>query len=131
MAFGLMRSKIKRNILVFDFGGTFLEISILSNNNVHYKYTVEYTRVLLNHGGRLVTEKIVDFCIEMIRTNFDLLEEDEAGVRKDLHGRCEYAKRFLSSNESTVIKSRLEGKHDLDIELTRQDLERIADPIFN
>ena len=69
MAFGLIRSRKKRNIMVFDFGGSYLEISILTNNNNDCKYTVEYTRVLLNHGGRAITEQIVDFCI-------DLLEQD-------------------------------------------------------
>ena len=42
MAYGLMRSTTRRNIMVFDFGGTTLEISILTNNNDHAKYTIEY-----------------------------------------------------------------------------------------
>ena len=66
MAFGLIRSRKKRNVMVFDFGGSYLEISILTNNNRDSKYTVEFTRVLLNHGGRAITDLLVKFCIEII-----------------------------------------------------------------
>ena len=95
--------------MVFDFGGSYLEISILTNNNRDSKYTVEFTRVLLNHGGRAITEKIVEFCIELLENaNDELPEAAKQRIRKELYAPCDYAKCFLSTHDTTSIKKSLE-----------------------
>ena len=51
-------------------------------------------------------------------------------MKKELYGPCDYAKCFLSTRSATPIKVRLDDGVNLDTELTREDLEKIAEPVF-
>ena len=52
-------------------------------------------------------------------------------ISRELHDPCDFAKCFLSNNDRTTIKKRLEeGEYELDVVLTRSDFEKIAEPVF-
>jgi heat shock protein 1/8 len=95
-AYGIEKySEEEHNILVYDFGGGKLDVSIITIEKgvFEVKATHGYTHL----GGEDFDDRLVEFCIAEFKkkTGFDLTKNARASRR--LRTECEKAKRILSS----------------------------------
>eukprot|EP00108_Taenia_solium_P000431 TsM_000869600 transcript=TsM_000869600 gene=TsM_000869600 len=116
IAYGLDK-KIDRqcNVLVFDWGGGTLDVSILSIENG--KFEVKVVNGDTHLGGEDLTSRLVDHFAETFKKENkgkDLTTNKKALSR--LRKACESAKRMLSSSENTTV----------DIESLFEDIDFIA-----
>lgn len=124
-----------KNILVFDFGGGTLDVSIL--NILDGVFEVKSTSGDTHLGGEDIDNKLVAFCTcEFAKLN-KLTEQDSKKLIEDsralrrLRSVCENAKKTLSNSISTVIQvESFFNSIDLVIKITRAKLEELSHDIF-
>ncbi|KAL0231801.1 hypothetical protein GEMRC1_011205 [Eukaryota sp. GEM-RC1] len=113
---------IGKTVLVFDFGGGTLDVSIV-------KITAEDVTVLATGGdtflgGADIDTILVDFCIKEFREETGCSEDISLRNMVELRKAVEEAKKTLSSVEDDeVVVSNFVGNHNLDVTITREDLE--------
>lgn len=121
----------KGTVLVFDFGGGTLDISIVEVDG--NKFTVKAVAGDTSLGGEDIDALIVD---EMIKRFKEKNPELSQNINKRsiaiLKEKCEEAKHFLSSSITApiVIPSFCCGK-DLNEKLNRAQLEKLCKPLFD
>ena len=107
---------------MFDFGGSTLDISVLSIADG--VIDVCATKGDMKLGGRDIDQRLAAYCIEKFKetSGIDLSNNDEA--KKVLRKACEKAKIELSSEDQTIVECKqILGGKDLKMTITRQDLE--------
>ena len=125
----------KQTVLVFDFGGGTLDVSILEFQN--NKFTVKGAPAGITRlGGRDIDEALLNFVLETTN-HTDILEK--AGHRSNkvrakrlarVREAVIDAKKQLSENTEAEIVVDL-GDDELEFILTRADFERVCGPIFS
>lgn len=138
IAYGLNKTG-ERNVLIFDYGGGTLDITILRMDGGMFE--VKSTSGNSHLGGEDLDEKLKLYCIFEFGRKFNLTRDDiENNILKNpkylsrisrLKKECENAKRVLSSNMKTTIHvdSFYDGE-DLEVELTRAKFEYMCDDDF-
>jgi len=133
LAFGLDKSKEDMKILVFDFGGGTLDVTIMEMGGGVFE--VMSTSGDTQLGGTDMDKVIVDFVIDDFRkkTGVDLSTDSTAMTR--IREASEKAKIELSTVMETDINLPFiyhdpsSGTKNLEIKLTRAKLEELINPI--
>ncbi|MEA3248550.1 MAG: molecular chaperone DnaK [Nanoarchaeota archaeon] len=132
LAYGLEKSN-EHAILVFDFGGGTLDVSVLELGDGVFE--VKSTSGNNKLGGDDIDEILIEYLSKEFKkeNGFDLREDLVALQR--LKDSAEKAKIELSSAQSTKINipyitATQSGPKHLDIDLTRAKFEEICSPIF-
>ena len=130
ICYGLGKNSNMLNILIFDFGGGTLDISILNINEGVYEVLGSCGNN--NLGGSDFDLKIMEYCvnefINKYKLNYDsfVIEIKEDNLQK-LKYLCEQTKIFLSENIKTKINIKnFYNNYDLEINFTREDFNRIC-----
>ena len=130
MASGLHKLEDDKNVLVIDFGGGSLDISVLCVSEGILD--VQASRGDTNLGGRDIDEEIVNYCIAvfMEQHNIDLSDPNVHQLaRRRLLRECEAAKIRLSEDFDTEIRvPSIVEDIDLSVQLSRQQLEEMIEP---
>jgi len=133
LAFGLDKTKQEMKILVFDFGGGTLDVTIMEMGGGVFE--VMSTSGDTQLGGTDMDKVLIDFIVETFRKNtgIDLSKDNAAMVR--VREAAERAKIELSSVMETDINlpfvsyDQTTGPKNLEIKLTRSKLEEFINPI--
>ena len=133
LAFGLDKSKEDMKILVFDFGGGTLDVTIMEMGGGVFE--VMSTSGDTQLGGTDMDKVILDFVIDDFRKNtgIDLSTDNTAMAR--IREASEKAKIELSTVMETDINlpfiyhDQSSGTKNLEIKLTRAKLEELINPI--
>ena len=131
IAYGLETNcKGPKNILVFDFGGGTLDISILKIENSKYKVLAVSGDTHL--GGEDIDNIITNFLIKEFEEKTGVNVSNNKKALRRLKVAAEKAKRELSfSIEAQIdIDSLAEGE-DLNLSISRIDFENLCEEIFN
>ena len=131
IAYGLETGcKGPKNILVFDFGGGTLDISVLKIENSKYKVLAVSGDTHL--GGEDIDNVIADFLIKEFeeKTGTNLKKNNKALRRLKIA--AEKAKRELSfSAEATIDIDALADGEDLNLTISRSEFEDLCQDIFD
>jgi molecular chaperone DnaK len=133
LAFGLDKAKQDMKILVFDFGGGTLDVTIMEMGGGVFE--VMSTSGDTQLGGTDMDKKIIDYIVDAFRKNtgIDLSKDNAAMVR--VREAAERAKIELSSVMETDINlpfvsyDQTTGPKNLEMKLTRSKLEDLINPI--
>jgi molecular chaperone DnaK len=134
LAFGLDKSKEEMKILVFDFGGGTLDVTIMEMGGGVFE--VMSTSGDTQLGGTDMDKLIVDYVVEDFRkkTGIDLKTDSTAMTR--IREASEKAKIELSTVMETDINLPFiyhdpsSGTKNLEIKLTRAKLEELINPLI-
>ncbi|MEK6826114.1 MAG: molecular chaperone DnaK [Nanoarchaeota archaeon] len=133
MAYGLDKQKQELKILVFDFGGGTLDVTIMEFGDGVFE--VKSTSGDTQLGGTDMDEALMRYIINEFKkdTGIDLNEDDTALQR--IREAAEKAKIELSTTMETevnlpFITSTDKGPKHLTIKFTRSLLEKLIDPII-
>lgn len=136
IAYGLANRKLEQNevlnILVYDFGGGTLDVSIVEislDDNGQNIFTVLGSAGNTHMGGADFDNKLFGYALNKFRNQYklDSLKNIEALSMQKLKQSCENAKKILSTKNKTYIGVKnFYDEKDLFFALTRQDLEIIC-----
>lgn len=131
----LKRSKVQddecKNILVYDFGGGTLDVSILEVENGRFfvKASSGNTRM----GGSDFDNRLMSYCMGKFQRKYgikELTEVNSLGLQK-LRLQCEQAKKVLSISLNTQIAVRdFYDSKDLYVTISRVEFEKICRELF-
>ncbi|XP_018563995.1 heat shock 70 kDa protein [Anoplophora glabripennis] len=116
------------NVLVFDFGGGTLDVSLIKVNRNVFEVRAVYGDTLL--GGRNFDEALFE---HFYKDFLDMNNDNFAGkkFRRRLSCMCANLKKKLSTNEEfTLFLDRYDGNSDLSIFMKRAKFEEINECIF-
>jgi L1 cell adhesion molecule like protein len=134
IAYGLEKEG-NRNVLIYDFGGGTLDVSILEIEDGVFE--VKSTSGDVHLGGEDFDNRLVQHCLtEFCKKNKlsdsatrELLENKKS--KRRLRTECEKAKKILSSTNTVNINvDALYNGFDLNINLTRSKFEDLCADIF-
>ena len=136
IAYGLASRKLEKdevlNIIVYDFGGGTLDVSIVEisiDDNGQNIFTVLGSAGNTHMGGADFDNKLLGFALNKFKQKYGLptLKNINSLSMQKLKQNCENAKKILSTKSKTHIgvKDFYDGK-DLFFSLTRSDLEIIC-----
>jgi molecular chaperone DnaK (HSP70) len=140
MAYGLINRKIKSdeilNVLVYDFGGGTLDVSIVeisSDDNNSNIFTVIGSAGNTHLGGADFDQRLISYSIARFKKTFNIskLINLPALSMQKLKQSCENVKKILSSKTKAYIavKEFYEDK-DLFFAITRSEFETITADLF-
>jgi len=134
MAYGLDRKEEEQEIVVFDFGGGTLDVTVMEFS--HGVFEVKGTDGDTQLGGTDMDNVIIDYIAEDFKSKegVDLRKDSMAAVR--LKEAAEKAKIELSTTLSTdinlpYITSTAAGPKHLTMTITRAKLEQLVSPIVD
>ena len=140
LAYGFTEDQSQdKNILVFDLGGGTFDVSILSfenekNNqeNVNAKnLSVLATSGDMHLGGEDFDNALANYVIEKANIKEDKIRKNNQAIKK-LKVACENAKKILSSSDKTTIRiNNVLDKIDINVEITKDEFERICQPLID
>lgn len=133
LAHGLDKNNGERNVLIFDFGGGTLDVSVLVLDDGVFQ--VKSTAGDTHLGGEDLDNKLVVYCLDQfVKTNKNLDKSEvlnNSKVKRRLLTACEKAKRTLSATTSTQIDvDSLYQGIDFNTTLTRAKFESLCDEFF-
>lgn len=120
----------KRNLLVFDFGGGTLDVSLLSieGNDRDVIGTAGVPRL----GGEDIDLNLAKYLFDQFYAISGLDVSNDLTCKGRIMRAAEEAKIYLSSMPSTdIFLEQLRGGSDLRMKLTRTEFEEIQRPIFD
>ena len=134
LAFGLDKNKEDMKILVFDFGGGTLDVTIMEMGGGVFE--VMSTSGDTQLGGSDMDKTIIDYVVDEFRKKegIDLTNDSTAMTR--IHEGCEKAKIELSTVMETEINLPFiaqdpSGAKNLEVKLTRAKLDDLVNPIVD
>jgi len=133
LAYGLDKSEKDFKILVFDFGGGTLDVTIMEHSEGVFE--VKSTSGDTELGGTDMDEVVVEFIAEEFEKKEGIdLSKDETAMQR-LREAAEKAKIELSTTPETeinlpFISATDKGPKHLTMKLTRAKLEQLVDPII-
>ena len=124
-------TKNERNIIIFDWGGSNLNISVLSlEENL---YEVKSMNSINRLGGEDFDNRLVDYCINKFRneTSKDIKIQENPKAFQRIKLACEKAKIALStSTKANVDIDNIIGEEDLNVVITREKFEELCIDLF-
>ncbi|CAL8075241.1 unnamed protein product [Calicophoron daubneyi] len=121
-------SSDEQNLLVFDFGGGTLDVSVLSANNKNF--TVKATAGDNHLGGEDFDQNLVTCLLNEIRQQFTISVDKEQSIVHRLHEQCEQAKRDLSNVTSTLIEIDCLDQTTIQRKMNRSEFEKLNEELF-
>ncbi|CAL8082139.1 unnamed protein product [Calicophoron daubneyi] len=122
-------STVEQNLLVFDFGGGTLDVSVL--NVAGKKFTVRATAGDNHLGGEDIDQNLVNKFIDEINDQFHIDVSNDQSVIYNLHNQCEQAKKRLSSAREVKIDLEcLKVGHPCQRTLTREEFDQLNECLF-
>lgn len=130
ISYGLNTSKKEEhNVLVYDFGGGTLDVSVLSIDEGVFE--VKGTSGNNHLGGEDFDNVLVDACLKYYKRTFKQDINDSAKAKRKLRKACERAKRTLSTANSAVVEvDSLHDGNDFSYTINRARFENYAKDIF-
>jgi len=136
IAYGLDKEITKeKNVLIFDYGGGTLDISVLTLENGVFE--VKSCNGNTRLGGTDLDERLIEYCLTEFhkKHKIDLraiTDKEKLGrIKNRLHLICEQVKRRLSSSLTAQIEvDSLHDGIDFDITLTRAKFEEMSLDLF-
>jgi len=136
LAYGLLeRTKMGKNklkkVLVYDFGGGTLDVSVLNIENGIFSVLGSSGNMRL--GGSDFDTCLIEFCIKKFaKSNSDFtLENLSAMSLQKLRTSCETAKQLLSTvYETHIAVKNFYDTRDLYFKITRKDFENLCSDLF-
>lgn len=122
------KSRTNSNVLVFDFGGGTLDVSLIKMNRNVFEVKAVYGDTLL--GGRNFDEILFEHFYKdfLLGNNHGFASKK---FKRRLSTMCANLKKKLSTNdEFTLYLDRYDGNSDLSISMTKADFEEINENIF-
>jgi len=133
IAYGLDKTKASENIVVFDFGGGTLDVTVLEIDDGVFE--VKATAGDTHLGGEDIDNVLVDYFVDDFkRKNGKVIDRNTNSGKKTirrLRTACERAKRTLSTSTSANIEiDSLYDGIDFYSSITRARFEELCTPIF-
>jgi molecular chaperone DnaK (HSP70) len=126
LSYGL-QSEIKTGfLLVFDFGGGTLDVSVVHKQKDKYEVVGYSGDQIL--GGRDIDNAILDYCIEQFKKMYGI-EHNNATHKAFLLENCEDAKIVLSNKNKTETRI-FHASQEKSIRLSKDTFEEICRPFF-
>jgi molecular chaperone DnaK (HSP70) len=113
-------------ILVFDFGGGTLDVSVVSIENDKFDVVGYDGDQIL--GGRDIDNLLLEYCTESFKNTFNV-EHDTLKKKAILLEKCELAKILLSEPNKTKTEI-FDWNENNSIVLTKQKFEELCRPFF-
>ncbi|KAM5556350.1 hypothetical protein ABKV19_023978 [Rosa sericea] len=133
IAYGLDRKGgwySKRNVMIFDFGGGTLDVSLLTIGDGIFE--VKATAGDTHLGGEDFVNRMVDYCVEQFKMKHNIDVTGNLKALRRLRNACEKAKRRLSLMSDTDIDvDCLEKGIDFFLTISRAKFEQIHMNLFN
>ena len=131
LAYGFETKKENGNVVVFDWGGSNINISVLSLEEGLYE--VKSMNGISHLGGEDFDNRLIDYCINKFRNetskDIKIIENPKAFQRIKLA--CEKAKITLStSTKANVDIDNIIGEEDLNVVITRDKFEELCIDLF-
>ena len=128
-------SNIKKNIIVFDFGGGTFDITLL---NLEQSKEGSYCDIKCtggdpNFGGEDFDEILMKKCIEKIWNKYDINLDIDKKLYQNIRLKraCENAKIILSKdNDTKIILQEYLPSINIDFSLTREEFECFCESLF-
>ncbi|KAG5868945.1 hypothetical protein JTB14_005537 [Gonioctena quinquepunctata] len=115
----LLDKNTDSKLLVFDWGGGTLDVSLIQVRNKIFEVKSVYGDTLL--GGRDFDKKLFDHFYKPVDEKFN----------RRLQHKCEDLKRQLSTlNNFTVTIECYDGANDLELQLTSREFEKLNEELF-
>ena len=133
LAYGLDKGETERKILVFDFGGGTLDVTVMNFGGGVFE--VNSTSGDTQLGGTDMDNALIDFIVNEFKTREGVdLTKDSMALQRVKEG-AERAKIELSNTLSTdinlpYITATQEGPKHLTMEITRAKLESLVEPVI-
>lgn len=136
LSYGLLNKSLKTEsktnyIIVYDFGGGTLDVSLLNIKNGLFEVIASSGNTRL--GGSDFDTRLMSFCISKFKKINNITEIDKLPSisLQRLRSGCEQAKKLLSTCMKThiAVKEFYDNK-DLFIQMTRTDFEKICADLF-
>lgn len=129
IAYGLDKKNKNVNIIVFDFGGGTLDVSVLNIDEGIFE--VKATNGDTHLGGEDLDNIIVEHFVQEFKRKYDKdIKQNKKAMRR-LRTACERAKRTLSSSTTAQIDiDQIHDGLDFNSSITRARFEELSDPIF-
>ena len=130
IAYGIgLQDKTEKNIVVFDYGGGTVDVSLLTFEEDVYE--VRATAGDTHCGGEDLDNLLVDYFCKDFRMKTGKNLHDSPRAMRRLRTACENAKRVLSSSESATIEiEKLYEEEDYVSSITRERFEVLAMHFF-
>lgn len=133
IAYGLDRkagSYCKRNIMIFDFGGGTLDVSLLSIGDGVFE--VIATAGDTHLGGEDFNNRMVNYCVEQFKRKHNVDVSGNPRALRRLRNECEKAKKRLSYSSSIGIEiDCLNEGIDFSTSITRAKFEDLNRDFFD
>ncbi len=134
LAYGLDKKDKEQTILVFDFGGGTLDVTIMEFGDGVFE--VKSTSGDTQLGGTDMDEAIMKFIINKFEKDTGIDLNDDPTALQRVREAAEKAKIELSTTLETdinlpFISATQKGPKHLVMKLTRAELEKLVDPIVN
>jgi len=134
IAYGLDKAKETENIVVFDFGGGTLDVSVLEIDDGVFE--VKATNGDTHLGGEDIDNVLVDYFVDDFKRKkgktIDRTTSSGKKTIRRLRTACERAKRTLSTSTTANIEiDSLYDGEDFYSSITRARFEELCKPIFN
>ena len=131
IAYGFETKKENGNVIVFDWGGSNINISVLTLEEGLYE--VISMNGISYLGGEDFDNRLVDYCINKFKSetskDINIIENPKAFQRIKLA--CEKAKIILStSTKANVDIDNIIGEEDLNVVITRDKFEELCIDLF-
>ena len=134
LAYGLLRRSIsseeEKKIIVYDFGGGTLDVSILSIENGIF--TVLASGGNTRMGGSDFDNRLISYCMSKFEKQHNIKLEELSNISlQKLRLSCEHAKKILSTSMKTYVAVKnFHNNIDLYVVITRNDFEKICLDLF-
>lgn len=132
LAFGINNLNLEEQMIVFDFGGGTLDITVLEMIEGIVDVKCSFGDTFL--GGKDIDDALIELVTDMFKRQHPTFILNDRG-RDTLKRPCELAKIELSNQQSAQLLipnffTEAGNPVDLDLEVTRVDFERAIDPIL-
>jgi heat shock 70kDa protein 1/6/8 len=130
MAYGFDQDDdINKNVLIYDFGGGTLDVSLLQISNG--KYDVKAVSGNTYFGGEDFTNKLVVHISSLIQEKYDIDIIKNNDLYFSVKKECEKAKKNLSVSLKTKIEIKsIINNEDFIMYITREQFEQLCDDLF-
>ena len=132
IAYGLQNAARTQKVLVFDFGGGTLDVTILSLkvDGGRRDFDVLSTKGDLHLGGEDIDQALLKFILDDIKKKYNDDFSRDNRAKQQIRRKAEKAKIDLSSAIQVDVDFSYNGKN-YKVQIKRSDLEYVCDDIFS
>eukprot|EP00823_Brevimastigomonas_motovehiculus_P003573 TRINITY_DN2199_c0_g1_i1.p1 TRINITY_DN2199_c0_g1~~TRINITY_DN2199_c0_g1_i1.p1 ORF type:complete len:713 (+),score=193.70 TRINITY_DN2199_c0_g1_i1:108-2246(+) len=133
IAYGLdkkmSQTKKAQNVMIFDFGGGTLDVSLLTIDNGLFE--VKATAGNTHLGGEDLDNTLVTYFVDEVKKKHSRDISSDSRALRRLRTSCEKAKRILSSATSATVEiDSLQDSFDFSSSISRPKFEQLCSDVF-